>query len=147
MHIDSWETIGNDLERKGYKGRRSATKNRNEQAGKHPETQAVAVARTLTPHDRRTGLRDKHWIGSQMMDSLQEAWTTKDKLDGNHCARWATSTSVSTWMGDRQGRPSAVDLCPFVGVDVNLWPTTVYIAVIVLTRTWNESNQTITVVL
>jgi len=30
------------------------------------------------------------------------------------------STSVSTWMGDRQGRPSAVNLCPFVGVDLNL---------------------------
>jgi len=32
-------------------------------------------------------------------------------------------------------------LCPFVGVDLNLWPT-VYIAVIVLTRTKYESNQT-----
>jgi len=32
----------------------------------------------------------------------------------------ATSTLVSTWMGDRQGRPSAVNLCPFVGVDLNL---------------------------
>jgi len=29
-------------------------------------------------------------------------------------------TVVSTWMGDRQGRPSAVNLCPFVGVDLNL---------------------------
>jgi len=35
-------------------------------------------------------------------------------------------------MGDRQGRPSAMNLCPFIGVDLNLWPT-VYIAVIVLT--------------
>jgi len=26
-------------------------------------------------------------------------------------------------MGDRQGRPSDVNLCPFVGVDLNLWPT------------------------
>ena len=26
-------------------------------------------------------------------------------------------------MGDRQGRPSAVTLCPFVGVDFKLWPT------------------------
>jgi len=43
-------------------------------------------------------------------------------------------------MGDRQGRLSAVNLCPFVGVDLNLWPT-VYIAVIVLTRTENESNR------
>jgi len=32
----------------------------------------------------------------------------------------ATSTSVSTRMGDRQGRPSDVNLCPFVGVDLNL---------------------------
>jgi len=27
-------------------------------------------------------------------------------------------TSVNTWMGDRQGRPSTVNLCPFVGVDL-----------------------------
>jgi len=47
---------------------------------------------------------------------------------------FVTSTSVSTWMGDRQGRPSAVNLCPFVGVDLNLW-STVYAAVIVLTWT------------
>jgi len=39
-----------------------------------------------------------------------------------------------TWTGDRQGRPSAVNLCPFVDVDLNRWPT-VYIAVIELTRT------------
>jgi len=32
----------------------------------------------------------------------------------------ATSTLVSTWMGDRQGRPSAVNLRPFVGVNLNL---------------------------
>jgi len=40
----------------------------------------------------------------------------------------------STWMGDRQGRPGAVNLGPFVGVGLNMWPT-VYIVVIVLTRT------------
>jgi len=34
-----------------------------------------------------------------------------------------TSTSVSTWMGDHQLRPSAVNQCPFVGVDLNMWPT------------------------
>jgi len=34
--------------------------------------------------------------------------------------------SVSTRMGDRQGRPSTVNLCPFVGVDLNPW-STVYI--------------------
>jgi hypothetical protein len=33
-----------------------------------------------------------------------------------------TSTSVSTWMGDRQGKLCAVNLYPFVGVDVNLPP-------------------------
>jgi len=27
---------------------------------------------------------------------------------------------ISTWMGDRQGRPSDVNLSPFVGVDLNL---------------------------
>jgi len=27
---------------------------------------------------------------------------------------------VYVWMGDRQGRLSAVNLCPFVGVDLNL---------------------------
>jgi len=31
-----------------------------------------------------------------------------------------SSTSVSTWMCDRQGRPSAVNMFPFVGVDLNL---------------------------
>jgi len=31
-----------------------------------------------------------------------------------------TSTPVSTWMSDHQGRLSAVNLCPFVGVDLNL---------------------------
>jgi len=33
---------------------------------------------------------------------------------------------VSTWMGDRQGRLSAVNLCPFVGVDHNLRPYSRY---------------------
>jgi len=42
-------------------------------------------------------------------------------------------------MDDRQWRPSAANL-KFVGVDLNLWPT-VNIAVIMLTRTENESNQ------
>jgi len=37
-------------------------------------------------------------------------------------------------MGGRQEKLSAVNLCPFVGVDINLWPT-VHIAVIMLTRT------------
>jgi len=33
------------------------------------------------------------------------------------------STTVSTRMGDRQERPSAMNRCPFVGdVDLNLWP-------------------------
>jgi len=50
--------------------------------------------------------------------------------------------SVSTWMGDHQGlRLGAVNLGPFVGVDLNLWPA-VYIAIIVLTRAGNKSNQT-----
>jgi len=44
-------------------------------------------------------------------------------------------------MGDHQGRLGAVNLGPFVGVDLNLWPT-VHIADIVLKRTQNESNQT-----
>jgi len=51
-----------------------------------------------------------------------------------------SSTSVSTWMSDRQGRPNAVNLYQFVGVDLKLWPT-IYIAVIVLTRTQNESKK------
>jgi len=29
-------------------------------------------------------------------------------------------SSVSTWMGDRQGSLRAANLCPFVGVDLNL---------------------------
>jgi len=41
-------------------------------------------------------------------------------------------------MGDHQGRPGAVNMGPFVGVDLYLFPT-VSIAVIVLTRTYNES--------
>jgi len=35
------------------------------------------------------------------------------------------SSPVSIWMGDRQGRPSAVNLRPFVGVDFNLRPTVI----------------------
>jgi len=35
-------------------------------------------------------------------------------------------------MGDHQERPGAVNLGPFVGVNLNLWPTD-YMAVIVLT--------------
>jgi len=31
-----------------------------------------------------------------------------------------TSSPFSTWMSDHQGRLSAVNLCPFVGVDLNL---------------------------
>jgi len=53
-----------------------------------------------------------------------------------------TSISVTTWMGDHEGRPRAVNLCPFVGLELNLWPT-VYIAVIVLTRIWSDSNKAI----
>jgi len=30
------------------------------------------------------------------------------------------TTSVSTWIGVRQGRPSALNLRPFVGVNRNL---------------------------
>jgi len=51
----------------------------------------------------------------------------------------AMSTSVSTWMGDCQEKPSAVNLCPFVGVNLNLW-LTVDIAVFVLTKC--KMNQT-----
>jgi len=54
---------------------------------------------------------------------------------------WGTSTSVSTGMGDHQGRPGAVYLGPFVGVNFSLWSTD-HIAVIELTRKLNESNQT-----
>jgi len=32
----------------------------------------------------------------------------------------STSSSVSTWMGDHQERLDAVNLDPFVGVDLNL---------------------------
>jgi len=42
-------------------------------------------------------------------------------------------------MGDNQRRLGAVNFGMFVGVDLNTWPT-VYIAIIVLTRT--EMNQT-----
>jgi len=31
-----------------------------------------------------------------------------------------TLSPVSTWMGDRHGRLNAVNLCPFIGVDLNL---------------------------
>jgi len=34
-----------------------------------------------------------------------------------------TLSLVSTWMGDRQGKPSAVNLCLFVDVDLNLHVT------------------------
>jgi len=45
------------------------------------------------------------------------------------CLRWRPRLAQShvhwsyTWMGDSQGRPSAVNLCPFIGVDLNLWST------------------------
>jgi len=32
------------------------------------------------------------------------------------------TTSVSTWMGDHQGRPGTLNLDPLVGVDLNLRP-------------------------
>jgi len=47
---------------------------------------------------------------------------------------YVSSTSLNTWMGDCLGIQSTVNLCPFVGVDLNVW-LTVYIAVIILTRT------------
>jgi len=43
-------------------------------------------------------------------------------------------------MGDHQGRLDVVNLSPFVGVDLNLWPT-VNIAVIVLIRTYKDTNK------
>ena len=45
--------------------------------------------------------------------------TNCDQLHTKICPE-ATSVSVSTWMGDRQERPSAVTLGPFVGVDFKL---------------------------
>jgi len=45
-----------------------------------------------------------------------------------------TRPQIYTGMGDQYGRPGAVFLGPFVGLDLNLRPF-VYIAVIVLTRT------------
>jgi len=51
------------------------------------------------------------------------------------------STSISTWMGDHQGRTGAVNLCPFVDTDLNM-RLIVCVAVVALTRRWNESNQT-----
>jgi len=47
---------------------------------------------------------------------------------------YGSLTSVSTWLVDHQGRLGAVNLGPFIDVDVNLW-LTVYIAVIVLSLT------------
>jgi len=44
--------------------------------------------------------------------------------------------------GDRQGRPSAVNLCPFVGVALHMSPT-VYIYIYI----YNESNKTIVSIL
>jgi len=46
--------------------------------------------------------------------------------DQGYIAQWLvhssldTSTSVSTWMGNHQGRPDAENLAPFVLVDLNL---------------------------
>jgi len=66
--------------------------------------------------------------GTRMRERLVP-WLVSRYLD-----EWPSGTSISTWMGDRQGRLSAVNLCPFVTVDLNLRPT-IYIAVILLTRT------------
>jgi len=53
-----------------------------------------------------------------------------------------TSTSVTTWMGDHQGRPGAVNLGSFGGVDSNMW-LTVYIADDVVAVKWINPNQTL----
>jgi len=51
------------------------------------------------------------------------------------------SIAWSTWMCDHQAIPGAVNLGLFISVDLNLW-LIVYLVVMVLTRTLNESNQT-----
>jgi len=57
----------------------------------------------------------------------------------SHITRTVWMRSIFSTSGKTE---RAVNLCPFVGVDLNLWPT-VYMAVIVLpSRMWNESNQT-----
>jgi len=73
------------------------------------------------------------YIYNTMLDDIQlyVSWGLLARWLGHWSS--VTSSPVSTWMGDLQGRLSAVNLCPFVGVDLNLWPT-VHIAVIVLTR-------------
>jgi len=40
-------------------------------------------------------------------------------LDGTSTEVKAHRTSVSTWMGDRHGKPGTVNLGPFVGVDLH----------------------------
>jgi len=47
----------------------------------------------------------------------------------------ARSLKLSTWMGDLLGRPGAVNLGPFVGLDLKLSPVVYVIAVLVLART------------
>jgi len=74
---------------------------------------------------------------------MRKAVATKDSSVARSL-KLGTSTSVNTWMGDHHERPGAVNLGSFVGVDINLWPTVHYAAVIVLTRTKKliKPNQT-----
>jgi len=57
------------------------------------------------------------------------------------CITSLSYSLVSTCMGDHQGRQGTVNLGPFVGASLILWPT-FYIPAIVLTQTYNKQNET-----
>jgi len=47
-------------------------------------------------------------------------FTVVTKASSVACSLKLSNVDLGTWMGDRQGRPSVVNLCPFIGVDLDL---------------------------
>jgi len=94
----SWELAG----KISYKWR-SATTNRNDQAGKRPEIKAIAVAIGLV-HRMAENQFVRRALNRQPDDGyIQEAWTTTDKLDGNHSERPTGYGNSMGWRGGRGG--------------------------------------------
>jgi len=61
--------------------------------------------------------------GRMCRKAVNQSINNKDIIQLIHPSNSYTSSLVSTWMGDHQGKLSAAHLCPFVGVELNLWPT------------------------
>jgi len=83
-------------------------------------------------------------IGMNPLTPVEMLWNY-EACGGNQGQLSGTFNEVKaqydTWMGDRQGRLGAVNLGPFVGVDLSLWPT-VYIALRLSCWHGPKMNQT-----